>query len=81
MMLDGGKGSRVRIFSPLTIRAMTSPQSPPGQISIRGFGWDIDSHLLEPSRRSLPGGFVWSHRFHRNVDVDGPVDAQLSSFC
>ena len=43
MML--GKGSRqgVRIFSPLTVEKFTTPQSPPDQPILRGFGWDIDS--------------------------------------
>ena len=39
MML--GMGSR--IFSPLTIRKFTSPETPPDQPVLRGLGWDIDS--------------------------------------
>ncbi len=32
-----------RIFSPLTIRKFTSPETPPDQPVLRGLGWDIDS--------------------------------------
>jgi uncharacterized protein YbbC (DUF1343 family)/CubicO group peptidase (beta-lactamase class C family) len=43
MMLGWGQRNGVRIFSPLTVEAFTTPQSPPGQPAIRGLGWDIDS--------------------------------------
>lgn len=43
MMLDEGTSNGVRIFSPLTVRTFTSPQSPRGFSAIRGLGWDIDS--------------------------------------
>ena len=43
MMLNGGELNGVRLFSPLTIRKFTEPQSPPDQPILRGLGWDIDS--------------------------------------
>jgi uncharacterized protein YbbC (DUF1343 family)/CubicO group peptidase (beta-lactamase class C family) len=43
MMLGMGQRNGVRIFSPLTVRAFTSPQSPAEVPAIRGFGWDINS--------------------------------------
>ena len=43
MMLNGGELDGVRIFSPLTVRKFTEPQSPPDQSILRGLGWDIDS--------------------------------------
>ncbi len=43
MMLDGGEGNGVRLFSSATIQKFTSPQSPPDQPILRGLGWDIDS--------------------------------------
>ncbi len=43
MMLGGGARGGVRIFSPLTVRKFTSPQSPASQPVLRGLGWDIDS--------------------------------------
>ncbi|HUA82699.1 MAG TPA: exo-beta-N-acetylmuramidase NamZ domain-containing protein [Bryobacteraceae bacterium] len=39
MMLGYGP----HIFSPLTIRKFTSPETPPDQPILRGLGWDIDS--------------------------------------
>ena len=41
MMLGGGE----HIFSPLTVRKFTTPQSPADQPVLRGLGWDIDSPL------------------------------------
>jgi uncharacterized protein YbbC (DUF1343 family)/CubicO group peptidase (beta-lactamase class C family) len=43
MLLNGGSYKRVRILSPLTVEKMTSPQSPPDKMSVRGLGWDLDS--------------------------------------
>jgi uncharacterized protein YbbC (DUF1343 family)/CubicO group peptidase (beta-lactamase class C family) len=43
MMLNLGEYKGVRIFSPLTVRKFTSPNSPPHQAILRGLGWDIDS--------------------------------------
>jgi len=45
MMLNNGELDGVRIFSPLTVRTFTSPQSPPGRSDVRGLGWDIDSRF------------------------------------
>ncbi|MGH9632466.1 MAG: exo-beta-N-acetylmuramidase NamZ domain-containing protein [Bryobacteraceae bacterium] len=42
MMLGLGSLDGIRVFSPLTVRQFTSPQSPEG-LPVRGFGWDIDS--------------------------------------
>jgi len=43
MMLNLGEYGGVRIFSPLTVRKFTEPNSPPHQPVLRGLGWDIDS--------------------------------------
>jgi uncharacterized protein YbbC (DUF1343 family)/CubicO group peptidase (beta-lactamase class C family) len=43
MLLEGGERNSARILSPLSIEKMTTPQSPPGQMVVRGLGWDIDS--------------------------------------
>lgn len=43
MMINLGERGGVRIFSPLTVRKFTSPQTPPDQPILRGLGWDIDS--------------------------------------
>lgn len=43
MMLGLGEFRGARILQPLTVRKMTSPQSPADQYVLRGLGWDIDS--------------------------------------
>jgi uncharacterized protein YbbC (DUF1343 family)/CubicO group peptidase (beta-lactamase class C family) len=43
MMINGGTLEGVRLFSPLTIKKFTEPQTPPDQPILRGLGWDIDS--------------------------------------
>ena len=43
MLLDGGVYNGARILSPLSIEKMTTPQTPPNQMVLRGLGWDIDS--------------------------------------
>ncbi len=43
MMLNLGELRGVRIFSPLTVRKFTTPESPADQPILRGFGWDLDS--------------------------------------
>jgi uncharacterized protein YbbC (DUF1343 family)/CubicO group peptidase (beta-lactamase class C family) len=43
MLLDSGRYSGKRIFSPLTVQKFTTPQSPADQPILRGLGFDIDS--------------------------------------
>jgi uncharacterized protein YbbC (DUF1343 family)/CubicO group peptidase (beta-lactamase class C family) len=43
MLLNGGTYKRTRILSPLTVEKMTSPQTPPDKMAVRGLGWDLDS--------------------------------------
>ncbi|MGH9664337.1 MAG: exo-beta-N-acetylmuramidase NamZ domain-containing protein [Bryobacteraceae bacterium] len=43
MMLGRGRRNGVRLFSPLTVRKFTTPETPADQPILRGFGWDIDS--------------------------------------
>jgi len=43
MLLNGGTYNGARILSPLTVEKMTTPQSPPNKMTLRGLGWDIDS--------------------------------------
>ena len=43
MLLNGGELHGVRIFSPMTVRKFTTPESPADQPVLRGLGWDIDS--------------------------------------
>jgi uncharacterized protein YbbC (DUF1343 family) len=43
MLLNGGVYNGARILSPLSIEKMTTPETPPGKMVLRGLGWDIDS--------------------------------------
>ena len=43
MLLNGGAYNGARILSPLSIEKMTTPQTPPNEMALRGLGWDIDS--------------------------------------
>ena len=43
MLLAGGTYNGVSILSPLTVEKMTTPQTPPNKMVLRGLGWDIES--------------------------------------
>jgi uncharacterized protein YbbC (DUF1343 family) len=43
MLLEGGRLGEARILSPASVLKMTTPESPPGKMAMRGLGWDIDS--------------------------------------
>ena len=42
LLNDGAYGGR-RILSPLTVKAMTAPWTPPDESRVRGLGWDLDA--------------------------------------
>jgi uncharacterized protein YbbC (DUF1343 family)/CubicO group peptidase (beta-lactamase class C family) len=56
MMLGEGEAGGVRLFSTLTVRKLTTPQSPPDQPILRGLGWDIDSPLSGSRGELFPIG-------------------------
>jgi uncharacterized protein YbbC (DUF1343 family)/CubicO group peptidase (beta-lactamase class C family) len=43
MLVRNGELDGVRVLSAASVRAMTSPSTPPGMRSVRGLGWDIDT--------------------------------------
>ncbi len=45
MLLRKGELDGMRLFSPLTVKKFTTPQSPADQPILRGLGWDIDSQF------------------------------------
>jgi CubicO group peptidase (beta-lactamase class C family) len=57
MLLNGGIYGRTRILMPLTVQAMTSPQSPKDSADIRGYGWDIDTSYSAPRGDVFRSGF------------------------
>jgi len=56
MMLNGGVFRGNRLFSAAAIEKFTTPQSPPNQPVLRGFGWDIDSPLSRNRGELFPIG-------------------------
>ena len=56
MMLNGGELDGVRVFTPETIKLMTTPQAPPAVHVLRGLGWDIDSPYSSPRGSLFPIG-------------------------
>jgi uncharacterized protein YbbC (DUF1343 family)/CubicO group peptidase (beta-lactamase class C family) len=60
MLLNGGVIKGVRVLSSATVEKMTTPQSPPGSVPLRGFGWDIGSPFTSNRDELLPAG-SYSH--------------------
>ncbi|HSW49088.1 MAG TPA: exo-beta-N-acetylmuramidase NamZ domain-containing protein, partial [Bryobacteraceae bacterium] len=56
MMLALGRHGNRTLFSPLTIRRFTAPQSPADQPILRGLGWDLDSPYSGPRGELFPLG-------------------------
>lgn len=56
MMLNRGEYHGVRLFSPLTVRKFTEPNTPPRQPVLRGLGWDIDSPFSSNRGELFPLG-------------------------
>ena len=56
MLLGGGRLGTARVFSPLTVEKMSTPQSPPNHPAVRGLGWDIDSPYASNRGELLPVG-------------------------
>jgi CubicO group peptidase (beta-lactamase class C family) len=56
-LLNRGTYQGRRIFSPLGVLAMTTPQSPRGALLLRGLGWDIDTSYSSPRGDLLGAGY------------------------
>jgi len=74
MLLDRGSYQGTRILSPLTVAAMTSPQSPRNSPQVRGYGWDIDSTYSAPRGDIFKDGFGHSGFTGTSIWVDPPTD-------
>jgi len=55
-LLDGGANKGVRILSTLMVEKMTTPQTPPNKMALRGLGWDIDSPFASNRGELFPVG-------------------------
>jgi uncharacterized protein YbbC (DUF1343 family)/CubicO group peptidase (beta-lactamase class C family) len=56
MLLNGGNSKNLKILSQLTIEKMTTPQTPPNKMALRGLGWDIDSPFASNRGELFPVG-------------------------
>ncbi|HEX4915820.1 MAG TPA: serine hydrolase [Vicinamibacterales bacterium] len=56
MLINGGQLDGVRVLSAASVRAMTSPQTPAGMRTVRGFGWDIDTQFSSNRGDLFPVG-------------------------
>jgi len=62
MVLDGGSRKSVQILSSLMVEKMTTPQSPPDKMPLRGLGWNIDSSLVSVGsfgHKGFTGTGIW----------------------
>jgi uncharacterized protein YbbC (DUF1343 family)/CubicO group peptidase (beta-lactamase class C family) len=79
MLLNGGTLDGVRIFTPETVKLMTSVQTPPFISGRRGLGWDIDSPYSGPRGKLFPlgsyghtgwtGGSLWIDPFSQTFVI------------
>lgn len=60
MLLDGGSADGVRIVHAATVAEMTTPQSPPRGMRVRGLGWDLDSPFVA-DRQEFSREGVYGH--------------------
>ncbi len=56
MILNGGTYHGVRILSPAAVLKMTTPETPPDAIAVRGLGWDIDTAYSSNRGELFPVG-------------------------
>src|SRR5579883_1783853 len=56
MILNQGVYHGTRILSPLTVLKMTTPQTPPENMAVRGLGWDIDTAFASNRGELFPVG-------------------------
>jgi len=67
---DGG-----RFLSEAAVTAMTSPQSPPRAVNVRGYGWDIESEYSSPRGSLFSGGFGHTGFTGTSIWVHPPSDS------
>jgi len=74
MLLDQGAHRGGRLLSPLTVQAMTSPQSPNNSQQIRGYGWDLDSNYSSPRGDIFRDGFGHTGFTGTSLWIHPPTD-------
>jgi uncharacterized protein YbbC (DUF1343 family) len=61
-ILDGGRRENVQVLRALTVKNMTTSQSPPDKLPLRGLGWNIDSSLASEGsygHKGFTGTGIW----------------------
>lgn len=56
MILNGGAYNGVRVLSPAAVLKMTTPQTSPDKMAVRGLGWDIDTAFSSNRGELFPVG-------------------------
>jgi uncharacterized protein YbbC (DUF1343 family)/CubicO group peptidase (beta-lactamase class C family) len=56
MILNGGSAKGVRILSAASVAKMTTPQTPPNAMAVRGLGWDIETAFSSNRGELFPVG-------------------------
>lgn len=74
MLLSGGAYQGLRLLSPMTVDAMTHPQSPPGSLQVRGYGWDIESTYSAPKGDLFEGGYGHTGFSGTSLWIHPPTD-------
>jgi CubicO group peptidase (beta-lactamase class C family) len=74
MLLDHGSFEGRFVLSPMTVQAMTSPQSPPGALPVRGLGWDIDTTYSAPRGDLFAGGYGHTGFTGTSIWIHPPTD-------
>jgi CubicO group peptidase (beta-lactamase class C family) len=77
MLLNMGELDGKRYFSPLTVQAMTSPQSPPDSDQIRGYGWDIQSDYSSPRGDIFMTGYGHTGFTGTSLWIHPPTDIYI----
>jgi CubicO group peptidase (beta-lactamase class C family) len=73
-LLGGGSYRGVKLLSPMSVEAMSSPQSPAGSSQVRGFGWDIDSKYSAPKGDLFQGGYGHTGFSGTSIWIHPPTD-------
>jgi uncharacterized protein YbbC (DUF1343 family)/CubicO group peptidase (beta-lactamase class C family) len=67
-LLTGESNQKARILSSLMVEKMTTPQSPPGKMPLRGLGWDLDSPFCSNRTELFPAG-SYGHKGYTGTGI------------
>ena len=67
-LLTGEINQKAQILGPLMVEKMTTPQSPPGKMPLRGLGWDLDSPFCDNRTELFPAG-SYGHKGYTGTGI------------